>query len=246
MVAYLGAGAALLVGLRSSRWKAPDAVGLVTYPWLMALIPFAMAQANLRYLFFVAPFLCWVLARLVGGWRSALVIGLAAVTLTGVGLARLHTVSESPGTEFKVGAVGSLDRAIDALDEAHVTAVYADYWVAYRLVFESDERILARPSAGTHRSPEYRAAVEASPEVAWVVSEGDQAAALEAALEGLGVGFRTVDAGEFVVVFTDRPVSPDELPNEARAPAGAEMAPPPGRVTDGASATRSLLTDRSR
>jgi 4-amino-4-deoxy-L-arabinose transferase-like glycosyltransferase len=233
LVAYLVAGVALLAGLRASldrshRWPSADAAGLVTFPWLLALVPFAMAQANLRYLFVLAPFLCWVLARLVGGWRSALTVGVAALTLTGVGLAQLHRVSETPGTVFKVGAVGSLDRAIAVLDEAHVTAVYADYWAAYRLVFESDERIVARPSAGTHRSAEYRATVEASPVAAWVVSSGSQADALTAALEGLGVGFHTVDAGEFVVVFTDRPVSPDELPNEARAPAGAEMSPPDG------------------
>ena len=138
-------------------------------------------------------------------------------------------MSEATGTSFRVGAVGDLGPAIAALDAAHVQAVYADYWVAYRLVFESDERIVARPSAGTHRSPDYRAAVEASPEVAWVVSQGDQRDALLAALDGLGVHHQVVDAGELAVVFTDRPVSPDELPNEARAPAGAEMAPPPGR-----------------
>lgn len=69
--------------------------------------------------------------------------------------------------------------------------------------------------------------MESSPKVAWVVSPGEQKDALVATLDQLGVGYQVVDAGEFAVVFTDRPVSPDELPNEARAPAGAEMAPPP-------------------
>ncbi len=189
-----------------------------------------MAQANLRYLFFLSPFLCLLLGRLAVSRRSAVALLAVAVAVSGVGLARLHTVSEAAGTPFRVGAVGDLGPAIAVLDDAHVNAVYADYWVAYRLVYESDERILARPSAGTHRSPEYRAAVEASPEVAWVVSQGDQRAALVAALDGLGVGHRVVDAGELAVVFTDRPVSPDEVPDDARAPAGAEMAPPPGHT----------------
>ena len=211
------------------RPLAPDASAFVAYPFLLALIPFAMAQANLRYLFFLSPFLCLLLGRLAVGRRSAAALLAVAIAVSGVGLARLHTVSEATGTSFRVGAVGDLGPAIAALDAAHVQAVYADYWVAYRLVFESDERIVARPSAGTHRSPDYRAAVEASPEVAWVVSQGDQRDALLAALDGLGVHHQVVDAGELAVVFTDRPVSPDELPNEARAPAGAEMAPPPGR-----------------
>ena len=212
------------------RWvPPPDAFGFLVYPFLLALIPFVMAQANLRYLYFLAPFLCFLLARLTMGRRSAIGLLVVAVALSGLGLARLHTVSETPGTPFKVGAVSDLSPAIAALDAAGVRSVYADYWVAYRLVFESDERILARPSAGTHRSPEYGAAVEASPEVAWVVSQGDQRQALVEALDRLGVGYRVVDAGEFAVVFTDRRVSPDELPNEARAPAGVEMAPPPGQ-----------------
>lgn len=214
---------------RPHRMAAPDGVGLLTYPFLMALIPFVMAQANLRYLFFVAPFLCWTLGRVATSRRLAWALVAVAVAISGVGLARLHTVSEATGTVFRVGAVGDLSAAIRALDAADVHAVYADYWVAYRLTYESDERIVARPSAGTHRNSEYRAFVESSPEVAWVVSQGDQRDALVAALDDLGVGYRAVDAGEFAVVFTDRPVSPDELPNDARAPAGAEMAPPPGQ-----------------
>lgn len=242
IAAYLVAVVGLVVALRAAvvrqagalgaertgRWvPAPDAFGFLAYPLLLALIPFVMAQANLRYLYFLAPFLCLLLARLAVGRRTAAALLVVAVAVSGVGLARLHTVSETPGTLFKVGAVGDLSPAIAALDAAQVRSVYADYWVAYRLVFESDERILARPSAGTHRSPEYRVAVESSPKVAWVVSPGEQKDALVATLDQLGVGYQVVDAGEFAVVFTDRPVSPDELPNEARAPAGAEMAPPP-------------------
>ena len=47
-------------------------------------------------------------------------------------------------------------------------------------------------------------------------------------LDELGVGYRVVPAGDLSVVLTDRNVQPEELPNEARAPDGWEMAPPPG------------------
>ncbi len=245
VVAYLVAAVGLVYALRTAlsprvasvasgragRWApGPDALGFLAYPLLLALIPFVMAQANLRYLYFLSPFLCLVLARLAVGRRSAVALLVVAVAISGVGLARLHTVSEAPGTSFKVGAVGDLGPAIAALDANHVRAAYADYWVAYRLMFESRERILAQPSAGTLRSPQDDAAVEASREVAWVVAHGDQEEALRAALDQLSVGYQVVPAGDFAVVLTDRRVSPNEVPDAARAPAGAEMAPPPGHT----------------
>jgi len=209
----------------------PDVVGLVCFPFLLAVVPFAMAQANLRYLFFIAPFLCLVVARLAVTRNRAISLLVIALLVTGVGLARLYAVSETPGTVFKVGAVDDLSGAISVLDSEHIDAVYADYWIAYRLAFESSERIRAVPSAGTHRSSHYLAAVEASDEVAWVVPVGDaQLTALTGALDSLGVSWRTIDAGGFVVVIPDRPVTPHEVPNDARAPAGSEMAPPPGHT----------------
>ena len=237
VVAYLVAVGFLLVALRRSletgqrRPTAPvDAVAVICFPLLMAFVPFAMAQSNLRYLFFLAPFLCLLAARLVGGRRTAIGLLTVAVIVTGLGFVRLQSVSEASDSAFKVGAVGELSPAIGALDAEHIDAVYADYWVAYRLAFESAERVRAVPSAGTHRMPGYLAFVEASSDVAWVVAAGSsQLTALTAALDGLGVEWRVVDAGDFVVVLTDRPVTPHELPNEARAPAGVEMAPPPGQ-----------------
>jgi hypothetical protein len=244
VVAYLAAAGLLLIGVRRSlasrgpeasvgagRPTAPvDVVAVACFPVLMALVPFAMAQTNLRYLFFLAPFLCLLASRLAGGRRSAVALLTVAVLVTGLGLVRLQAVSEAPDSAFRVGAVGDLGPAIAVLDREDVHAAYADYWIAYRVAYESAERVRAVPSAGTHRMPDYLAAVESSPDVAWVVAAGSsQLSALTAAFDGLGVGWRAIDAGEFVVVLTDRPVTPHELPNAARAPAGAEMAPPPGR-----------------
>ena len=63
-----------------------------------------------------------------------------------------------------------------------------------------------------------------------MVEAGAQQQALTDALEGLGVGYQAFPAGELVVVVPDRNVTPDEVPNEARAPAGSEPAPPPGHT----------------
>ena len=108
-LALVGLGLALKLAV-SRRRAAPDAFAFLAYPFLLALIPFAMAQANLRYLFFLSPFLCLLLGRLAVDRRSAVALLAVAVALSGIGLARLHTVSEAAGTPFRVGAVGDLER----------------------------------------------------------------------------------------------------------------------------------------
>ena len=48
----------------AGRWAPPfDVVGFLLFPLIMATIPFVKSQGNLRYLFFLAPFLCLLLAR---------------------------------------------------------------------------------------------------------------------------------------------------------------------------------------
>jgi hypothetical protein len=125
-------------------------------------------------------------------------------------------VSEVEASGFRVGNVGDLGPAIAALDRAGVTEVYADYWVAYRLAFETEERIVASPSWGIDRYPPYTARVEAAARPAWVVTVGPQLDALVAALDRLGVPADVVAAGEMAVVLPARPVAPGELPEAAR------------------------------
>jgi hypothetical protein len=151
--------------------------------------------------------------------------------MSGVGLVRLDQVATSPSSTFRIGRSGDLDAALAALDDADVDAVHADYWVAYRLTFESDERVIASPSAGALRSQGYETFVRQRDRAAWVVdADSDQERALLDRLDELGVPARVVDAGDYTVVIPDRNVQPEEMPNEARAPAGAERPPPPGQT----------------
>ena len=236
VVAYLITATALAIAVvrvlrRRGSLSAPpfDVVGFLLFPLIMATIPFVKSQGNLRYLFFVAPFLCLLLARLVGSRRAAAVLLAAALVVTGLGLWRLQTVSEASGPPHLVGMLDSLDEVVSVLDHEGIHAVHADYWIAYRLTFETDERIIASPSAGALRYPPYGDAVRNADQAAWIVTSGSsQEQAMRDRLDELGVGYRVVPAGEFSVVLTDRNVQPEELPNEARAAEGWEMAPPPG------------------
>jgi hypothetical protein len=195
----------------------------------MATIPFVKSQGNLRYLFFLAPFLCLLLARLVGSRRIAISVLAAAVLVTGLGLARVQVVSEAAGAPQLVGVVDSLDELIRVLDAEGIHDVHADYLIDYRLAFETDERIIGSPSAGALRYPPFDDRVRHADQAAWIVAtDSSQQLALQQRLDELGVGYRVVPAGDLSVVVTDRNVQPEELPNEARTPEGWEMAPPPG------------------
>ena len=153
----------------------------------------------------------------------------AAVVVTGVGLARVQVVSEAPGAPHLVGVVDSLDEVMRVLDREGIHAVHADYWIAYRLAFETDERIVGSPSAGSLRYPPYddrgppRRPGGLDRGHRLEPGAGDAAAARRAGRRlPRGAGRRAS------VVITDRNVQPEELPNEARTPEGWEMPPPPG------------------
>jgi hypothetical protein len=218
---------------RPSGRAAPpfDVVAVLVYPLIMATIPFVKSQGNLRYLFFLAPFVGLLLARLVGSLRAALVLLVAAISVTSLGLYRVQVVSEAAGAPQLVGVVDSLDELIGVLDREGIDTVHADYWVVYRLAFESDERIVGSPSAGALRYPPYDDRVRQADRAAWFVTAGSgQEDAMRLRLDELGVGYRVVPAGDLSVVITDRNVQPEELPNEARAPDGWELEPPPGET----------------
>jgi hypothetical protein len=194
-----------------------DRVGLVTFPFLFALLPFGPDQPNLRYLFFAVPFVALALARAVPSPAAgAVAVGLT-VAVTVVGLARLTAVSAGapPGAQ-RVGQVGDLGPVVAALDRRGVRAAYADYWIAYRLTYESGDRIVGAPSWGLDRDPATSAAGAAADRPAWVAAAGAQADALAASLSGLGVAAEVEPVGELVVVVPGRPVRPTEVDDRAR------------------------------
>lgn len=217
VIGYLVVLGVLVVGMTRAlaRW-AWDGIGLLAFPFVFASIPFVMDDPNLRYLYFVVPFAVVVFARVMTDRRAQVAVLAAAIVVSGFGLHRLHAVSEADGSPYRIGNVGDLGAVIEVLDRKYIDAVYGDYWVAYRLAFESQERIIAAPSWGIDRYEPYTRRVRASPRVAWVVSIGPQRDALLRRLDELGVQASTQDAGEFTVVIPDRPVRPEELPDRAR------------------------------
>src|SRR5262249_29442348 len=88
---------------------------------------------------------------------------------------------------------------IDALEAHHVTRFDADYWIAYRVTFETDERIIGSPRA-FKRWPPFDAAVDADPPPPAVfVARSSLDPMYHRGLERLGIDFERYRAGEFDV-----------------------------------------------
>lgn len=124
------------------------------------------------------------------------------------------------------------DAALDARSgRGGVTDGYADYWVAYRLDILSAGRLQLTPFPGdAQRDPSLARTVDADPAAAWVFvapdgltlsqfgvtlriagPDGIPEGEFTAALDRMGIAYRTVDAGLIHAVIPAHPVSPEEV-----------------------------------
>lgn len=118
------------------------------------------------------------------------------------------------------------DAALLTLLRAHdVRDAYADYWIAYRVVFETRGRTKVTP-LNDDRYPPIAAAVRASRDPAYIFVTGSKSISwLETWIREHGVRFRIWRSAGFTVVRPAANVSPGILPAWAR---GADAASLPG------------------
>ena len=154
---YLGLIALFLVGAYKARQREASLLYVVAavFPFLYALSSTtAEAISNPRYAMVLVP----VLALLVGQFgrstvSAAAILALAClvsvVTLQRMndwfeGTPRATTQARGLGPRDTVQLVPrNLDKLVAALNRLHVDHLYTDYWLAYRLDFDSHERITA-------------------------------------------------------------------------------------------------------
>jgi hypothetical protein len=185
-LAYVGL-VAVVVGTAARR--PPHAlllVVLLAYPPIWGLLPFSQSVGEGRYVLFAAPFLAVLLAH-VARRPAVLRAGLVAVTaLSSVGVARLEGAVLQAAPDLPLPT--DLSALVDDLVEQGDGHVQADYWIAYRLAFESRERIVASPSTGPVRFEPYRDAVRSAPRVTHVFVDGSAPErAFTAALRDAGI-----------------------------------------------------------
>lgn len=207
IVLALGGAASLLTRRRGALFLA---VALVVYPLVHAVMPVAGYTGEGRYLYLFAP----LLALLIGNAaRSrvliAVLFGLMAVASVG----QLSTMGDGDsGMASNLPPPVEMGELIRTLKAERIDAVYADYWVAYRLTFESRESIIAMGVPANRYKP-YERHVRTSPRPAWVHVSGSLAdQQFTAGLEAKGIAYKALRAGRWAIYVPARPVGPEEVP----------------------------------
>jgi hypothetical protein len=149
-----------------------------------------------------------VALALGGPWRQLL--GLAAVAVLCVaGLRQINVPNP-------VTAPASLDPLFGALDEHRVDRLFTPYVIAHRIVFDSDDRIVAAPIEYI-RYPPLELMVRARPTPAYLFARGSPLQAqFEAALAQLGVTAEKTDVGTFDLYLPSGRVLPEDWWHDTR------------------------------
>jgi hypothetical protein len=214
-VLYLVAVVAVAVQLVRTRSRPFMLIAgaLVVFPFIYAISPYTWFTADGRYVLFFIVMATIPLAMTVAHRpvvAGVVVAGLFVLTCFGLRAMNGHTDPFAPD----VAVPHRIGRLVTTLDREGITRVFTDYWIAYRLTYETDEEVIAAPVSADRR-PAYQDAVRRDPDPAWVVVAGSaRIDGFEAALRERQVGFRRIRAGAFLVYDLDRRVLPEELPAE--------------------------------
>ena len=160
---------AVVVLVRRPRGTAPLLVALAAYPFVYSATSFTYFTDEPRYLTFIAP----VPALLIGRALRRPAYGAAALAVAVAWTAFYLVRLEDQGRFRYLGQPADMGPLIALLDRERQDRVFADYWIAYRLDFESNERIIAT-STGFVRNAEYDELVNAAPDPAYVYVEGSR------------------------------------------------------------------------
>lgn len=210
---YAGA----VVGMALLVIAGPARLGLVrltvaTFPAVFALLPTTYYYGEPRYLDFLWPLLALLagstLAHLPGVGRAVAITAVLAVTANGVaGMTRL---AGPPGEPFEDVSPEPVAPLVAALDDLGADHVFADYWVAYRLTWETGGRIVASPLTDV-RDPALDRAVRTAAAPALVTAVRCERR-LQSALTTAGVEFTEQRVtGVWDVVLPAAPVDPASL-----------------------------------
>ena len=182
---------------------------VAAFPLFYALSPYAWFNTEPRYLVVLIPVLALVLVAAAGspGRGAATACALAVLSAAGVALLDRRDVAAAYSDGIAVPA--DIDPLLRLLDEQGVRHAFADLWIGWRVVYESDERIIAvvppegrfveragRAERGRY-APFFRE-VAADPAAAYIfLAGGAREQRLRPRL--LAAGYRPLRTHEFVV-----------------------------------------------
>jgi uncharacterized membrane protein len=206
-VAIVVGGTIALALRRPKPWLLVLAV--VTFPLLWGAFPVSGVVGEGRYVMFVLPavILLLVYAARHPVAQIVLLVAALAVSVDGVHRIRCCTAPGAPDVAMP-RRTGPL---IDALESHHVRHFTADYWIAYRVTFETDERIIGTPRS-FKRWPPFDRAVAADPDSPVVfVTRSRVGPNYHRGLVRLGIDFERYYAGDFVIYQPARPVDLEKV-----------------------------------
>lgn len=201
-----------LLAVRLARRDRPIGLlllGAALFPLIYGLLPSGCYIAEGRYLVPIAPYLALLLTAALRRRVSVALVAVALVVTTAATLPRLQPVTQQIESSRYVPADAA--PLLAALHARGIDLIFADYWIAYRVGFESGQRVLAAPLV-SERRPDDTARVRAGP-ASWVFVDGSNGArtfALQLAV--LGVPSVVAAAGGFLIVTPARQILPEQLP----------------------------------
>lgn len=183
---------------------------LVAYPFLFAAPKASWYVSEPRYGLFLAPTIALLAAAGVTALTrrpvAHLAVAGAAALASVAGLSQLMEFNrDNPGhhdvAPEPVGELGA------ALVDRGITTLVADYWIAYALTFETDERVIATPKANVRYRP-YDEKVRAGGVTSYVFYPSSaEASALETSAAKQGIQFGSERIAGFVLYRLDSPLA---------------------------------------
>ena len=186
-------------------------VAILMYPFLWAINPLVWVTAEGRYLFLLAPLIALTIGygtvnRTAGVLVFAVLLGLTAGGLTTMQHGLVGTDVDRP-VPVHIGPL------VHTLEANRAQDVFASYWIAYRLDFESGERIAATVVVGANRNDalDHQVRSSARPAYVFVIGSANERVA-NGDLERLGVATKRLQVDGFSVILPNRAILPEDLP----------------------------------
>lgn len=186
-------------------------IALFLYPFLYAISP--LSRGEPRYLYLLAPMIVLLLATAIrSDLHRVIVIALAAV-LSGANLVAMDRGAVGTPNAPDVAISGDLRDLAADLEREGVRNFYADYWIAYPVVFFSEERVIGTPFRGTLRNEDWANQVRAAQGSAYVLADGSETIGLvRTAYLSAGLAHDEIDLDGFLLIRSDVNVTPEAIP----------------------------------
>jgi hypothetical protein len=184
----------------------------IAYPLLFALSPFSLSPDAVRYFSYLVPCVALGLGWLLTRHGAALAAGtFVCILLLASGLAGIDAYSRRPACweEVRPPDLGPL---VAELDARGIDALVAEYWLAYRVTFETGGRIVATPNDRIRHLPSYRAVADAGfTAYAFLANAGPEERVFVDLARDRGVDIERVRAGDVRLYLLGAELEPREV-----------------------------------